>query len=614
MSIAQLKPMLAEHDRLSPAAVAALALVFLLFGTTTARGQSPANVLVVVNTESQASVDIGEHYVKARAVPETQVVRVKVAVADEIARNAYELAIEAPIARWLTEHALEDRIHYIVLTKGLPLRIAGTTGRQATTASVDSELTLLYRKLTGGRVNTIGPIENPYFLGDAEPSAAKPFTRKVHDIYLVTRLDAFTVADAKALVDRALRAERRGRVVLDMKASLSEAGNRALDTAARRLESAGFGEHVLLERTGDVVSGERDILGYYSWGSSDPAIKQRVFDLAFVPGAIAGMFVSSDARTFTAPPDTWTVGDWRNRASYYAGSPQSLTGDLVREGVTGVAGYVAEPFLDGTVRPDILFPAYFQGLSLAEVYYLAMPYLSWQAVVIGDPLCRIGPAPEVSAGDMDGGIDPATGYPQYLSARRIEQMATSAPRANRDALTRFVKAQRHLALGDSAAARTALEEAIALDGSVGAMHMALADIYTRQGEHELAIARYEAALAQQPRDVVALNNLAYALAVHRGKPADALPLAQRAYALAGQSALVADTLGWVHYLLGNTRDAFSYLRQAVSGLPRNGEVRFHWAAVLAAAGDRQAARRELEAALKLDSTLAERADVKKFQD
>ena len=43
--------------------------------------------------------------------------------------------------------------------------------------------------------------------------------------------------------------------------------------------------------------------------------------------------------------------------------------------------------MSATIRPQILFPAYFKGLSLVEAFYLAMPVLSWQTVVVGDPLC-----------------------------------------------------------------------------------------------------------------------------------------------------------------------------------------------------------------------------------
>ena len=57
----------------------------------------------------------------------------------------------------------------------------------------------------------------------------------------------------------------------------------------------------------------------------------------------------------------------------FAGSSQSLSGDLVRSGATGVAGQVAEPYLDGAIRPDILFPVVHFGFNLAEAFYLRPP-------------------------------------------------------------------------------------------------------------------------------------------------------------------------------------------------------------------------------------------------
>ena len=62
---------------------------------------------------------------------------------------ALRLNWEPQCAAWLGRQGAQDRILYIVLTKGLPLRIDGTAGRQGTVSSVDSELTLLYRKMTG---------------------------------------------------------------------------------------------------------------------------------------------------------------------------------------------------------------------------------------------------------------------------------------------------------------------------------------------------------------------------------------------------------------------------------------------------------------------------------
>ena len=81
--------------------------------------------------------------------------------------------IQAPIADWIRKNSAQDRILYIVLTKGIPLRVKGTSGRDGTMASVDSELTLLYRRLTGAEPPLAGPLANPYFLGDAADRAGE---------------------------------------------------------------------------------------------------------------------------------------------------------------------------------------------------------------------------------------------------------------------------------------------------------------------------------------------------------------------------------------------------------------------------------------------------------
>ena len=75
---------------------------------------------------------------------------------------------------------------------------------------------------------------------------------------------------------------------------------------------------------------------------------------------------------------------------FFAGSPQSLAADYILEGATGASGHVDEPYLSMTPRPDLLLPAYYRGRNLAESYYLAIPALSWQNIVLGDPLCSLG--------------------------------------------------------------------------------------------------------------------------------------------------------------------------------------------------------------------------------
>jgi tetratricopeptide (TPR) repeat protein len=99
----------------------------------------------------------------------------------------------------------------------------------------------------------------------------------------------------------------------------------------------------------------------------------------------------------------------------------------------------------------------------------------------------------------------------------------------------------------------ALEEAAALDPRLPAAHMLLAQSYEEAKEYDKAIDRYRKILAVNPNKPVALNNLAYGLAVRKGQPAEAIGYAERALTLTRSSATVADTLAWVQHLLGRER-------------------------------------------------------------
>lgn len=577
------------------------------------RAQAAGNVLVVSNAASEGSVRIAATYARARLVPTDNVLRLAGLAADppdEIERTEFDRLIQLPIARWLTTHAAQDRILCIVLTKGIPLRISGSSGPQGTVSSVDSELALLYRRMTGAVVPVAGSVPNPYFLENAQPP---PFTHERFDIYLVTRLDAFSVDDALALIERARHPSGTGRFVLDEKASWTDKGNDWLRAAAERLAAAGVGDRVVLEKSARVATGERNVLGYYSWGSNDPAIRVRRFGTEFEPGALAAMFVSSDARTFREPSATWQLGSWDNKATWFAGSPQSLAGDLVQEGVTGVAGHVAEPYLRATIRPDILFPAYVSGRTLAESFYAAMPALSWQTVVVGDPLCAPFQAQQgqTQTIPIDPGLDKATELPRWFGTRRLA--ALSASGRNAKALRLLLRAEARGARGDKAGSRTALEEATTIDGGLLAAHMQLATLYEAAGEYSKAIARYRLVLERKPDDVAALNNLAFALAVRAGAPAEALPFAERAHRLAPSAAAVTDTLGWVYVLLGRAAEAIPLLERATTEQPALAEAHLHLARAYHDAGRSADARRALDEALSRDSALATVPDVKRLQ-
>lgn len=591
------------------AVCAALTLYGLAFQAPLAVAQTSENVAVVINDASPESIQVGEYYVKVRAIPADNIIHIKTSTEEAVLPAVYVTTIQAPIANALARANLHDRILYIVLTKGIPLRIAGTFGQEGTVASVDSELTLLYRRLAGHNVLTRGRVDNPYFLGAKPLAEARAFDRRNHDVYLVSRLDAFTVEEVKGLIDRASRAGRDGRVVLDQRDALvNRTGENWLGLAAQQLTKAGHGDRVVLETTPKPARDVSPVIGYYSWGSSDPQNRVRVVKMDFTPGALAASFVSTDARTFKEPPAGWLPTNTNQRSTWFGGSPQSLIGDLIREGVTGVAGQVSEPYLQSAVRPEILFPAYLAGFNLIESFYMAIPHLSWQTVVVGDPLVAPFPRKAVSRTDIDGGIDPEFGLPTFFVQRRMARAAAELPEAGVRAVSLALRAETLLGRGDREGARKLLEEASEAAPTVVRLHMLVAELMTVAGELEGAAEHYRRVLALEPANVVALNNLAYDMAVRLEKPAEALGMARKAMSLSPREATIADTVGWIEFLLGNTAEASRMLIQAARAAPQNAVIRLHNAIVLAAQGARASAETELAEALKLDSTLETRPE------
>jgi uncharacterized protein (TIGR03790 family) len=345
--------------------------------------QSIANVLLVVNDASQLSRDIGRYYSARRGVPPGNVCHIRTVADEEIARAQYNQEVAQAIAACLTRNRLTEQILYIVMTGGCPLKIPGSGGIQGDYAAVDSELTLLYTDLKLGKPHPIaGPALNPFF-GRREAK----FTHPDFPIYLVTRLAAYDLEGVKAIIDRSLRAANQGKFVIDMKSPAPAEGDSWLHQAANLLPK----DRVTLDASQKVIYDQTGVIGYAGWGSNDPNRHRRFLGFQWLPGAIATEFVSTNARTFRRPPESWNISDWKSKQLWFAGAPQTLTADYLLEGATAATGHVDEPFLSMTPHPEYLLPAYFSGRNLAESYYLSIRALSWQNIVIGDPLCALGP-------------------------------------------------------------------------------------------------------------------------------------------------------------------------------------------------------------------------------
>ncbi len=338
-------------------------------------------MLVVVNKQSALSTSVGSYYMSRRAIPRANLCVISTDPREEITRAVYASDIEKPIGDFLRKRGLEEKILYIVLTLGVPLKIGGNgDGIHNDAASVDSELALLYARLHGREIPLAGPAVNPFFR-----QRDVPFRHPLFPMYLVTRLAAQDLHDTEALVDRALAAKNRGVFVIDARADNSTEGNSWLRTAAMLLPK----NRVVFDDSAKVLANIPNVIGYASWGSNDSARRHRFLNLHWLPGGIATEFVSTDGRTFARPPDDWDLGSWNNGSTQFAGSPQTLATDYIREGATGASGHVYEPYLIGCPRPDYVLPAWATGHNLAESFYVGIPALSWMNIVIGDPLARL---------------------------------------------------------------------------------------------------------------------------------------------------------------------------------------------------------------------------------
>jgi putative PEP-CTERM system TPR-repeat lipoprotein len=118
------------------------------------------------------------------------------------------------------------------------------------------------------------------------------------------------------------------------------------------------------------------------------------------------------------------------------------------------------------------------------------------------------------------------------------------------------------------------------------------------------------ALENEPDNVVLLNNLAWVL--NELSDPKAIDYAARAYARMPTSASAADTYGWVLVQQGDMARGVELLRQGVGLAPNDAAKRLRLARALLKAGNKDAAKKELEILSKAEGSPAERAEAEQL--
>lgn len=238
-----------------------------------------------------------------------------------------------------------------------------------TGAAVDSELTLLMVE----NYPKVQWLPNPLNLRFDEEPAMQRFRQAV---VMVGRLDGPTPEIARRLVDDALKIEQTGLTgtcYLDARGlqGPGQPGSYAwydahLVRLAQLMKEHSHFKVVLDERPGLFLPGSCPNAALYcGWYS----LAKYVASCAWRQGAVAYHVASAEATTLKKPGSQV----WCKR--------------LLEEGVAATLGPVAEPFLVAFPLPDDFFPLLMTGKRpLLEVYFRTVPQLSWQMILIGDPL------------------------------------------------------------------------------------------------------------------------------------------------------------------------------------------------------------------------------------
>ena len=421
---------------------------------------TPGEVLLVFNGQNADSGEVAEYYQFARPgvlsldLDDVSLEAGTISYADYISK------IRTPIRDFLNDNGLESSVLVILLTKGIPHRIQDLNtddpnvgdrpgaavnaynNGNGTYASVDSELTLLQFDLeeneAGGEMDSAADraVYNPYFgsvapFGTFDRSGIRSEDRRFYTdetnygwwmgfsvedlvfyvqkedpldaghIYLTARLDGDSVADVKAMIDRArgvvirrqtdailLDESPRGSPYQVYSEPLSGESVDDYEEVAERLglewerlqrnTSSSFltGEINSFSFSGTEVLVEGPVAHLNSYGTNHSGSGKRNYLFSYadqlVPGASFFSYESYGAAGLggVSPPIS-----------------QAQIAEWIASGGTFATGPVWEPFTFGISRSAIFLNAFFnEGLTYVEAAWSSIMQISWQSVVLGDPL------------------------------------------------------------------------------------------------------------------------------------------------------------------------------------------------------------------------------------
>ena len=402
--------------------VLAFAACFLVLGGGSIAGATlePAQVLILTNKDTPISAQVGRMYEKLRDIPPANILSLALGPDRQITPDQYWSKAAPSIKKYLEAN---PEIRCILTTSGVPYTIQAPDDKDEG-AAFDSELAAVLREQPGNRKRGEA---NPLFVGGAN-TAGVTDPRKLQMVYVV-RLDGPDLKTITRMVEDAIAIEKTGLdgpAFGDARGLDGVTGNGVGDASIRasidRFSGAGFISTLDMKPeswkqpkggVGNQAAGAAFYLGWY-----DLENFQDIFgEQGLARGSIAWHIASAEAVDIWNPDGKgWCI-------------------NLMRRGAAITLGPVREPYLAAFPHGDIFTEALLQGESVAESYWLALPQVSWQMVLLGDPLYRpfgFKPKPSLGArayvaGNSSGILEKGDTSSLVVEVECVGQAGSSTP-------------------------------------------------------------------------------------------------------------------------------------------------------------------------------------------
>jgi len=159
----------------------------------------PENVLVIVNDASSESKEIGAYYQSKRKIPSVNMMHYTGPTTEVVTETDYANLVTA-IKNWIAGNNLQSKIDYLVQTKGTPYRNKDMYGDM-----LSSRLALISTTVDKKTKNPYASRDGHWYGNTGKDRIEETFSHQKifggYNLYLVTRLDGYTVDDVKRLID-----------------------------------------------------------------------------------------------------------------------------------------------------------------------------------------------------------------------------------------------------------------------------------------------------------------------------------------------------------------------------------------------------------------------------